>query len=116
MSNNMHRPAAAWSRDSLAAWQWMIDKTDPQSGIGTSPTRSHEMFLRRWAIKILSLVSDEMPYSDWYWFLNDHFHKELFRRWPGTTERLNEFRNPNTRETDPAGEEPEFQGVSRGTK
>ena len=24
-----HKPAAAWSRDSLTAWQWMAEKTEP---------------------------------------------------------------------------------------
>lgn len=74
-----HKPAAAWSRDSLAAWQWMADNTIPKEGIATSPKHCHMEFLRRWAVKILCLVNSEMPWSDWYWFLSNHFDKELLR-------------------------------------
>src|ERR1035441_4769237 len=75
----IYKPGAAWSRDSLAAWQWMADSTIPKPGIGTDPTRVHQEFLRRWAVKILCLVNAEMPFSDWYWFLSAHFDKELLR-------------------------------------
>ena len=80
MSDSLiYKPAAAWSRDSLAAWQWMADSTTPKSGIGTDPKHVHAEFLRRWAVKILCLVNAEMPWSDWYWFLSNHFNKELLR-------------------------------------
>ncbi len=75
----IYKPAAAWSRDSLAAWQWMADNTTPKPGIGTCPEVVHREFLRRWAIKILCLVNAEMPFSDWYWFLSAHFDKELLK-------------------------------------
>ncbi len=74
-----HKPAAAWSRDSLAAWQWMADNTNPKPEIGTSPQHCHTEFLRRWAVKIIVLVNDEMGYCDWYWFLTNHFDRELKR-------------------------------------
>jgi hypothetical protein len=73
------KPAAAWSRDSLAAWQWMADKTVVKDGIATSPVHCHLEFLRRWAVKILCLVHDEMDFCDWYWFLSEHFDRELKR-------------------------------------
>jgi hypothetical protein len=73
------KPAAAWSRDSLAAWQFMADETTPRPGRATCPEHCHTEFLRRWAIKILCLVNNEMPHSDWYWFLSHHFDKELLR-------------------------------------
>src|SRR5271165_3470247 len=74
------KPAAAWSRDSLAAWQFMADETIPKPDRAvTNPKHCHVEFLRRWAIKILCLVNNEMPYSDWYWFLSNHFDKELLR-------------------------------------
>ena len=74
-----HKPSAAWSRDSLAAWQWMADNTDPKSHIGTSPAKCHIEFLRRWAVKIIVLVNDEMGFCDWYYFLSNHFNRELKR-------------------------------------
>lgn len=74
-----HKPAAAWSRDSLTAWQWMAEKTEPKAGIGTDPKRCQVEFLRRWAAKIVVLVHDEMGWCDWYWFLSNYFDAELKR-------------------------------------
>jgi len=103
--SQMHKPAAAWSRDSLAAWQWMLDNTKPKDGIGTHPPSVHENFLRRWACKVLCLVQDEMPWSDWYWFLSNHFNKELARVYPGC-KPVELFRGPDF-EPDPEGPIPE---------
>lgn len=75
----IHKPAAAWSRDSLAAWQWLLDNTAALPHVGTHPEGCRIEFLRRWAVKILCLVNDEMPYSDWFWFLSNHFERELKR-------------------------------------
>ena len=83
--SRVHKPAAAWSRDSLTAWQWMADNTTPKESVGTNPALVHVKFLRRWAIKILCLVNVEMPWSDWYHFLSRHFDKELLRLDPHST-------------------------------
>jgi hypothetical protein len=72
-----HKPAAAWSRDSLTAWQWLKENTSALPHVGTSPERCRIKFLRRWAVKILCLVNDEMDFCDWYWFLDSHLEKEL---------------------------------------
>ena len=74
-----HKPAAAWSRDSLAAWQWMLDNTTPNKEVGTDPKYTQIRFLERWAAKILCLVNEEMGWCDWYWFLSRHFERELLR-------------------------------------
>jgi len=95
-----HKPAAAWSRDSLAAWQWMLDNTEPLKHVGTDPKHIQIEFLRRWAAKILCLVNDEMPWSDWYWFLDNHFNRELKKADP----------YHKSWETDPKGEEREKCG------
>jgi hypothetical protein len=80
---NVYKPAAAWSRDSLTAWQWMADNTQPLPSVGADPQGCHTRFLRRWAVKILILVNVETGWSDWYWFLYGHFEKELLRMSPG---------------------------------
>lgn len=97
-----HKPAAAWSRDSLTAWQYMANSTDPKPDIGTSPKVCHVEFLRRWAVKILVLVNDEMGFCDWYWFLAKHFESELKKLDPhvGAIRDI-EFRSGEF-ETDPA--------------
>lgn len=100
MSTNLHRPAAAWSRDSLIAWDYM--KTDCRRKVeGVSdPEGCHYRFLCRWAIKILTLVHEEMDFCGWYWFLVHYFNKEL-QSLNEFHKPLEEFRDPNTRETDP---------------
>lgn len=103
MSNSPHRPAAAWSRDSLVSWDYM--KTDCMRKPGTAgdPAHAHYSFLCRWAIKILTLVHEEMGFCDWYWFLDRHFNKELMELHK-LHEKLMWFRDPNTGETDPMTE------------
>jgi hypothetical protein len=81
----MHKPAAAWSRDSLSSWQYVADKLMPSVGSADHHNTVH--FLHRWAIKIVTLVSEEMPWSDWYYFLSNHFKRELDRMEPGFTGR-----------------------------
>ena len=57
----------------------MAEKTEPKPGIGTDPKNCHIEFLRRWAVKIIVLVQDEMGWCDWYWFLANYFDAELKR-------------------------------------
>jgi len=96
--STMHKPAAAWSRDALSAWQTVADDYIPE--LKGDKRLIAVYFLRRWAVKTINLVADEMPWSDWYWFLVGHFKRELERLEPGFTKQfpLNEF---DPRETDP---------------
>ena len=72
-----HKPAAAWSRDSLTAWEYMATDCTRNEGTATAPKHAHVEFLRRWAAKILVLVNDEMGFCDWYWFLARYFETKL---------------------------------------
>ena len=100
--STMHRPAAAWSRDALMAWEYVFANCEPTRSTATDKAHSHYHFMQRWAVKTVNLVNEEMGYCDWYWFLCRYFDEKLSNMFQHhvSIARM-EFRDPNTRETDP---------------
>lgn len=91
----------------MAAWDYMKSDCRHKAERVTDPDHCHYLFLRRWAVKILTLVHEEMDFCDWYWFLSRYFDRELL-----SLDKYHKplsgmlFRDPNTRETDPKMEAP----------